>query len=86
MILQFPEQKTREAAAKEDARTAILELRREVEIKSRLPFVGPPGLPNRHGFAKQNFGIDEPTDDGHALSARKVLRTNDNRCDTGAHE
>jgi hypothetical protein len=40
MILQFPDQK---AAAKEEARRAILGLRREMEIKSRLPFVSPPG-------------------------------------------
>ena len=67
MILQFPDQKAREAAAKEEASRAILALRRDVEIVDCLPFIGPAGpRDGRTGLEKRNFWTDEPTDDGGA--------------------
>src|SRR6476660_2877896 len=61
MILEFPDQK---AAAKEEDRRAILGLRGEREILSRLPFVGPPcPRDGRADFKKRNYWIDEPTND-----------------------
>jgi hypothetical protein len=61
-----------------------------LEIKSCLPFVGPPGGPpdGRTGLGRQNFWIDEPTDDSRAdyqrgqRYGRMTIEAIQERCDT----